>query len=309
MVRRFERWVREYDERRFLSNFSHEHLSDRFRDILTNCASLRGVPARLGTHEDDHRQGYWGRKFVHVDREFQLRGTRPNADETEIPLPTDPKTQAAARLCARFGTPPAGSLIKYGELRYLRELLDHGRALIRPASYYSSTDLSQAIKDDELQFERIVPADRLPSMTLRDGKTRAVKNTNMRPLSMSLISRMESDYYLYCLSSAWDPRLFLMDSRYDAALVIHRPQPLLMLDAAVRECGPEFHPFEPFEVDYVDPVEARDDECALPVCKHFRYAYQEEVRTVWWPVTLSESLPELSIEVGPIGKWATLVRL
>jgi len=308
-MRRSEAWTQEYDRRRFLSNFSGPDLNQRLRDVLTNSVALRGVPPLLAPHTDTQRMTYWGRKMSHVAREYEHRGTRPEMARDWIPLPSDPKAQRAARVCAAWGVPPRGSLIKYGPLRYLRDFIEHGHLLLRPASFYRSADLAQSIRDDELQFDRVVPADRLPSMTVQDGETLQLKATDVRPLSMSWTTKMETDFYLYCLSSAWDPRLFLMDENYDAAVVIHHNVPLQRIDAAVRRGRPEFIDCPPFEVSYVDPVEARDADCQLPLVKHFRYSFQREVRVVWVPVAFKPVLEDLHLEVGCVRPWATLVHL
>ncbi|MBL8724061.1 MAG: hypothetical protein JNK49_08440 [Planctomycetes bacterium] len=308
-MRRVDHWTREYDRRRFLSNFSAEALGQRFDDIIANSVALRGVPPRLAAHADEPRMRYWGRKLTHVSREFEHRGVRPSSDLRAIPLATDPKAQRAARVCADWGMPPKGCLIKYGERRYLREFVEHGRLLLRPASFYRSTDLAQGIRDDELQFDRTVAADRMPSMTVYDGKSLQVKATGVRPFSMTQITRMETDFYLYCASLAWDPRLFLLDPRYDAAVVIHSREVLQRVDREVRRNRAEFIEFPPFEVDYVDPVEATDADCHLPLVKHFRFSFQQEARAVWVPVAFQPTLPEITVEVGDLRGQVTLVCL
>lgn len=302
-------WTSEYDKRRFLANFSDQDLDQRFRDIISNSVVLRGVPPRLAPHADQRCLSYWGRKLSHVRREFEHRGRHPVGLADTLPLPRDPKAQRAADVCAAWGMPPAGSLVKYGEKRYLREFVEHGRLLLRPASYYRMADLAQGIRDDELQFDRIVPADRLPVITLLDGKTRRVKASGDRPLSMKHISKMQTDFYLYCASLAWDPRLFLLDPKYDAAVVIHSAEVLRLIDRGVRRDRADFIEFPPFEVDYVDPVEAAEADCHLPLVKHFRFSFQREARAVWVPVAFQPTLPEITVEVGDLRSKTTLICL
>lgn len=307
-MRRNDLWTREYDQRRFLANFSADDLNERFGDIVTNSLSLRGAPPRLATHSDKRRMGYWGRKLSHTAREFELRGAHPIGSPNLVPLPSDEKAQRASKVCAEWGVPPAGALVKYGELRHLREFMQHGRLLVRPASYYRQQDLAHAIRDDELQFSRIVAADRLPTLTVHDGTTRRIKARGVRPLSMTVTTSMATDYYLFCLSRSWDPRLFLMDPKYDAAVVIHDADVVRRVDAAVRSIQP-FDDLHPFDVDYVDPVETTDADCLLPFVKHFRFAFQQEFRTAWIPTEHVDALDSVSVEIGALGRSASLVHL
>jgi hypothetical protein len=305
-MRRFEHWTQEYDRRRYLSNWDLPALNERLEDVVNNSLTLRGVPPKLSPHVDVPRMHLWGRRLCHVERELRLRGIKPRCDLSAIPLPTSTTAARAAVACAQWGMPPRRHVVKYGKIEHLGALFEQGRLLVRPASFYRKLELAAAVRDDELAFTRIVPADQLPAMSVRDAKTGRIKATGVVPESMNSISSVQ-DYYLFCVSSAWDPRLFV-DFHADAALVLH-PDALRRVDSAVRALKGPVEALPPVAVDYIDPVECQDGDCEPPFVKHFRYTYQSEVRIAWFPMGHPAVLEDFFVTMAPLRDLATLVRI
>jgi len=61
--------------------------------------------------------------------------------------------------------------------------------------------------------------------------------------------------------------------------------------------------------NYVDPLLPRSADVFVPLCKHFRYSYQEEYRFCWLPSPPVQKLSYVDIRLGSLADIAELVVL
>ena len=115
--------------------------------------------------------------------------------------------------------PPGMYFVKYGQAAHLRAALKTGRVQIRPASSYNDSLLTPALRDNELTIGfQIVPSEL--KMEVFDGKTGKPKGSLAPPVDNIINKRLKTDYYVYCVSEFYNPRLFI-DFGYDACPIIH----------------------------------------------------------------------------------------
>ena len=97
------------------------------------------------------------------------------------------------------------------------ELVSTGRIRIAPAATYNDSSFNHAIRDDDLHLDFCPPPSEL-KMEVFDHRTGQSKGI-IRPLGDKLSVGVNSDYFVYCVSSVLAPRLFL-DFGYDACVVV-----------------------------------------------------------------------------------------
>ena len=100
----------------------------------------------------------------------------------------------------------------------------------------------------------------------------------------------------------------MLDFDSDACLMIWEPEVFQQrLKSATEKSLPNWH-FEVKSVEYYDPVRLNPKEIDLIWCKHFRYAYQHEVRLAAIPPKPINRLGLLEkISVGNLENIAELV--
>ena len=111
-------------------------------------------------------------------------------------------------------------------------------------------------------------------------------------------------FYVLCLSSRFDFRMF-HDFEADTALVIRDPKEFEQRVNAAMALAVHAEP-EMREVRYYDPYQIRREQL-IRISKHFRYAYQNEVRMIWRPIGGTAAAP-VFVEAGPLTDIAELVR-
>ena len=99
------------------------------------------------------------------------------------------------------------------------------------------------------------------------------------------------------------------DFHSDACLIIHDEAEFeRRLLKAFPAVTPSWHGTRK-TVDYIDPCNP-DKPIDIYFAKHFRYAYQEEVRFVWSPPSLPiMMLPQFTINLGPLNDICELLLL
>lgn len=120
--------------------------------------------------------------------------------------------------------------------------------------------------------------------------------------------RVGTDYWLYCVTSAVEPRLFV-DFNAQACVIIKDKKKfrrLLELQGAVK-FPDALHRRR--KVVYIDPLLPSTSVIDVPMSKHFRYEYQREYRYVWMPERPMDKLPYIDLELGDLQGIAELVVL
>ena len=183
-------------------------------------------------------------------------------------------------------------LIKYAERQHVEDALNRGRIRVSPASSYSDPSLNAAIKDEELVSEIIFDPGQFSAYYADQGDI---------PVSRprKLIRKMDTDYYVYCTASELSTRL-LLDFKKGAALVIRNPDEFLKrLDSAMEQRLSNWGSAVEY-VQYYDPLQVTSQEIGVLMWKHFRFAYQKEVRVAWLPQEPVKKLEPIFVELGPL---------
>lgn len=227
--------------------------------------------------------GYWMELWTHILEEYALRHTGLPGDlNKRISIP-DLESNTAAKACElvrRLKLEDGKFLFKYGESNRLVPAYSTGIIRINPASSYSDPSLNKAIGDRELEFNFQYPPSEF-RMEVFDRHTGKSKGT-IEPIDGRLTKSWKSDFYVYCASYTFNPRLFL-DFNYDACLIIDNPRRFLdELTAEFEKQIPGFVGIDAL-VKYCDPLNTPMKGVSIDFCKHFRYAYQKEVRISWIP--------------------------
>lgn len=311
-IPRHEAWRKIYRENRYCRHLSQKELNQRIRDVLLNM--LRLTPeAKIGLPPLEPEGAKAMEIWTHVLEEMALRhGPYPNGFTRDIlhsePFPDlvgELGTKAAGILASK-GLRSGDVFIKFGKTEHMRSLVEKGALRVQSASYYATPDHNGAIRDDELSLP-------LSLALSRDDIINVVLNPQDvpdRPIEQRLdvTYNAGTDYWLYCVSSAVEPRLFV-DFQADSCVIIKdkgRFQRLLTLQSAANfpDTGHRHG-----EAIYIDPLRPSTAIIDVPMSKHFRYEYQREYRFVWRPVKPTANLPYIDLELGSLGSIAELVVL
>lgn len=251
--------------------------------------------------------------WTHVLEEMALRhGPYPNGFTRDIlhsePFPDfvgELGTKAASVLASR-GLRSDEVFIKFGKTEHMVALVERGALRVQSASYYATPSHNGAIRDDELSLP-------LSLALSRDDIIKVVLNPQDVPdgpieQRMDVTYNAGTDYWLYCVSSAVEPRLFV-DFQANACVIIkdkERFQYLLTLQSAAHFPNTGYRHGKAI---YIDPLRPSTVKIDVPMSKHFRYEYQREYRFVWRPVKPMANLPYVDLELGSLEGIAELVVL
>jgi hypothetical protein len=294
-----------------------EHLSDhelenRAKDIFLNQLVLT-EENKIGLHPINQEGEYWMTVFTHLLEEYVIRFSPfpagfPRWQINQIRIP-NPRLDAAAKACEvvrKLKTAPGKYLFKYGQFSILEQLHREGKLRISPAGSYADPSLNPAIQDDELSF-CFTPNPAHFKLEVFDGKTGKSKG-RLTPENLKIKYESHSNYYVYCLSSIFAPRLFL-DFEADACLVIREPKRYVeKLMMAFEGLNPGWIGASE-TVKYLDPLNPPNKSIDLFSCKHFRYSYQKEVRLIWLPPAPAHTLGHQFLELGNLEDCSELVSI
>jgi hypothetical protein len=153
--------------------------------------------------------------------------------------------------------------VKYGRREHLAELVGRGAVRISLASTYADPSLNPAIRDDELKFSVHFPPGTVLRMQMDSGEYDDIPGIH----GLLTHTRECGDYYVFCASSEFDPRLFdTFDSRYDACVLIHdwealvnaiksRPAPAKQLSAGSTVYLDPFMPHRASDVTFAKHID------------------------------------------------------
>lgn len=299
-MKRHEMWREEYRSRPYLQHLSDAKLNCRHDDVAANYVGLAS-DGRIGVLPPDAGGDYWGRLYTHVLEEMGNRGMRPDHTRVEDShLPEGADQVAAARL-REVEVPDEPYLVKYGQTRHLRPLLDNGKLRIAPATDFADPSLNPAKQDEELRINTVALPDEL-EITLPDGSA-------LQPVgNVNITWSASTNYYVWCLSSVLNPRLF-RQFEYNACLLI--PDPHAFLERVTEGLSGELPTYSVLAapVIYIDPMNPPEDEPNVYFSKSFRYAYQKEVRVVAVPPEDREDLDPVHLELGRLQERAELIEV
>lgn len=298
----------QYRAKRYLQHLSLKDLIQRTRDVLTVYCVLN-EQGKIGLRPINGEGEYWATLFLHIMTEMDLRkATFPDRFLVGAALvtptwPEIPKPVGAIKNIKLSGD----YLVKYGEQRYLRPMFERGRLRIAPAASYNDLSLNQARKDSELEVSILLD----PSETkieLVNQHTLESERTIEALGNITATIDYPSNYYVYCLSMAYDTRLF-DDFEADCCVIIHHP--LRFVEKLYEEFSQRFSGWtgRATGVVYYDPLMIDQMPLSVFFHKHFRYAYQKEYRIVLLPPESEEAFEPFFVELGSLEEYCDLVCL
>jgi hypothetical protein len=177
------------------------------------------------------------------------------------------------------------------------EAYETGRIRLGPAASYDDPSLDIARKDDELSFQMDIDTSVFP--VLGPG----ARNVGPR---FPIRGSYKTNYYILCTSSCLRARLFL-DFDAEACLIINNPEKFKeRLFRSITSTLPLFS-LKAKRVEYYDPLWVAPVEVRPIFSKHFRYAYQEEVRFAAIPPDSVSNLDPVFLSLGSLKDIATIV--
>lgn len=302
---RHEYWRAEYRKHRYMEFLSKTDLEERTKQVLSNMTIL-SEEGKISLHGINHSGIYWLQIWTHICEEFALRfGPYPNGftngfiKNAEMVNPSFPEKPKAVSAIHSIGGAKNGSLYKFGKYKYLKSMYEKGNVRIAPASYYNDPSLNSAIRDDELTFEVLMRSESLVIENIEGSKI---------PTFGQVKFKLESNtnYYVHCFASQYTYREF-DDFDADCCIVIDEPRILFQkMMKAMKLEKPEFSGFSA-PVKYLDPLNIRPSDVDIFFAKHFKYTYQNEVRTIWIPNEAQAQLEEIFINIGSMSDYSRIV--
>lgn len=305
---RHEVWREHYRLDRYMTHLDQAGLDQRMKHVFANLSVLT-QEGKIGLPPISDESEQWMILWTHMLEEYGLRSVSIPSDLTsmkEFPDPDFPRAQNAARTVRRRGLQPGSYLFKFGKAEHLTPLLEHGEILVRQASYYNDPALNHAIHDDELSIV-FQPNPANARFTVFDRVT-GEKKGELHPRENKIKKNLGTDYYVYCLSQVFEPRLFL-DFEADACLIIHSPESFIERLALTMESVLPGWAAAGVGVDYIDPLRSFLGNVDLFRAKHFKFAYQKEFRVVCLPPTQLTGLVPIKLTIPSLGEGCELVKL
>lgn len=302
-----ERWRNEYRNHRYMEFLSKTELEERTKHIISNMMTLSSE-GKISLHGMNDEGKYWMQVWTHALEEFAIRfGPYPNGfsdggmANAEIVKPSYPEVPKAVTAIEKVGGFNEGSLCKFGKYEHLKSMYKDGNIRIAPASYYADPSLNNAIRDDELSFEVQTRADGLIIEDIEGSRIPAFGQVKFKLES-------KTNYYVHCFASKYTFREF-HDFDADCCIVIDKPRILFQkMMKAVKQVKPDFDGFAS-PVKYLDPLNIRLKDVDIFLAKHFKYSYQNEVRTIWLPDVPKIQLEPFFINIGSMTSYARIVRI
>ena len=289
-----EQWRAWYRGDRYLRGLTQLELNRRFRDLVRNFLILT-PDAKIGFPPLSPEGIELMQLMTHALEECRLiYGPYPAGftgevhREEKFPDFASELALKAASALAAHGLKSREVFLKYGKPEYMTALFEEGRLRVQPASEYSKPDHNGAVRDDELALEVSLY---LTTETIRD----VVSNPQDVPEDLKW-KRMDfrfsrpNDFWLYCVSSSVEPRLFVDFNAAACVIIRDREEFRRRLLTAGVAAFPGARSRDGNAI-YIDPVRPRSPRIDLPMSKHFRYAYQIEHRFVWEPARASPLAP------------------
>jgi hypothetical protein len=315
-IRRQDMWSIHYRQNRYLKLLTEEEMIQRGKDILENQIVLKTTQngiVKKGLHKFEEDAEKWMRLYNDLQEECLLRGYKDDyqllnelKDLLKMPRPTWPGLHKAEEAFNRLDLHQAPYLVKYGEEKYLRPMLEAGHIKISAASDYNEDYLNQAIKDDELKHDLIAKADEM-RVILNDS---VINHLDAGPINENIrvTVKSRSNFYVYCLANIFSLRLF-SDFEADSCLIIKRPVEFIKaLTQKFEETMPLWG-YRAQPVSYYDPTDTSANDLKIGFSKHFRYEYQNEYRIVWNPPSSEGRLNPLKFELGDLREYCELITL
>lgn len=277
-----------------MAHLTRDQLISRGNDIFCNHHQIDHI-GRITVEHSDPRLYYWFDQFTEFLQECVLRGeslkTIGGGVAKDFPFPKRSSVPAQVGQCVAGTSLPAEPyLVRDGQADHIFEAYEEGRIRLGPASSYIDASLNLARQDDELCLDIDIDPTVVPMMG--PGARHVGGRIQLKGI-------INTNFYVHCLSKSLRSRL-LHDFDADACLIIRKPQEFRdrFFEAIHREL-PGFQADSGL-VEYYDPLCVNPAELEPVFWKHFRYAYQEEVRFIAVPAEPITKLKPVFITLGSL---------
>lgn len=263
---------------------------------------------QIGLHGLNDDGIFWIIKWTHILEEFTLRyGPYPNGfsdgflKDVSIVNPTYPNIPPSKIAIDQVDGLKEGYIYKFGKNEHLDPMFKHGRIRISPASLYNDPSLNKAIQDDELSFS---VSSRSDNLVIRKNDDEIIPTYG----NVTFHLKSNTNYYVHCFASKYTFREY-DDFEANACIVISKPR--VLFQKMMKAVSKKIHDFSGFAspVKYLDPLTCNPQDVDILFSKHFRYSYQNEVRTIWVPPLPIQHLEPLYIDIGCMENYAQIIRL
>lgn len=279
-----EFWEFSYEIQRYLKNINEEKLIERYRSLCINFHVLTSSERHRYPVKSFLSSWYWYLKEHQTRYEFHLRGlSLPN----QLPKPREEFTKPFQLK----GPNSCDIIFRYGDLKYMKQIVDEGKIRISPASIYQYGDASDPRTDDELNKHQWVLGNNIKIIT-QDGKETSIIGDLKKTVSTL------NNYYTLCLSCDFEPMVF-EKFNYNACVIIKNPKEFARrLENATKKqlAGWYFHHCP---IEYFDPhVPIKNQYINATMSKDFSYAYQMEYRFLWDPPNNESAKKHIEVNLG-----------
>lgn len=306
-MKRHELWEMEYRDKPYLKHTSNKDLYTRVNDIIKNSWILT-KEGKIAYRPILSEGWYWISRWTHILEEFRTRGDGipMGLQQGAMPIPTYPKTPSAVTALKGRNFNNKGYLFKYGSKKHLKKMYEKGDLRISPVTKYNDSSLNSAINDDEQMLSTFLnPNNTQINHISKNGTTNRIKPIG----NIEVTHQADTDYYAYCMADVYDYRLF-DDFEYDACIIIKDVDKFI---GSIKNTVAEFIEgckFIKNKVKYIDPLNPPYIKSIdIYFCKHFRYAYQKEIRIILLPDKQVKNLKDLYINIGCMSEYAEYIEL
>jgi hypothetical protein len=198
-------------------------------------------------------------------------------------------------------------LVKFGKRQHMERLYEEGGLRIQPATLFAETNHNEAIRDDERlrAFSFAVSWEEMLKLVVnpRDVPQNAPEHR------IDVNFQWPSDYWLYCVSSSIEPRLFVNYNADCCVIIKDHVRFAQMLRRAVYTSVLTGIPMSHGPIEYFDPLLPKTHKILVPRAKHFRYSYQNEYRFAWLPPKPMPKAEHVDVEIGSLKEFCDLIVL
>lgn len=255
-IKRHHHWRLDYRLRRYLKHLGETDLAQRRKDIMENMLVLT-EDLKIGVYSVGNELESWSILFTHLLEECVLRDyTYPAPFEAlvdiQFPKYDWPGISQGIAAFKAMNLNPGTFLVKYGVKQFLRPMLERGLVRVMPAASYGDPSLNQAVRDEELENTSYLPPE--TRFNVFDGKSGNFKGTLNSVGNVQVTTKAYTNYYVYCLSQVFSPRMF-GDFEADSCLIIKSPYQFMK--RMVQAFGKNLpgNKIQSSPVRYFDPLE------------------------------------------------------
>lgn len=281
-----EVWEFQYEMYSYLKNLDNGELIERYKYLCRNFQVLTGRERHVIPINSFLSSWYWFRK------EHQ---TRYEIIKRSLPLPysiPEPKPDIKKPFNP-IGPNSCDILFRYGQLEFMRKIVEEGKIRISPATMYKDGHSLDPRTDDEINKHRWELGEHI-RITTQDGKQMPIIGDLKRTVSTT------NNYYTLCLSCDFEPIIFTLFG-YDSCVVVKNPDEFAArLEKEAKKILPYWY-FHHNPTEYFDPHEqTKNQYFDATMCKDFSYAYQMEYRFLWHPQGTANAKEYIELNVGPL---------